>query len=265
MFGMEQEMLDSYRWGNHTGMNMTPRNPQDLAGLSATNTVPVPGGGAHSCVYPGGHNGINNVRFIVETDPTALDPLHFLIVLQFNPWHLTMAQWAASRAHINNQNQATWLAPTITLFNLAQLFFVTQSKVVGAATATSPFDGVPHVNRSRVRLLWHMAYWDGPLTGLAQFEGQHCWFAVPEPDTAERGALLYPLDESEWLNEKKKHQRFQRFVGRHTDYDALGKRSIGDVLPSEAWPHFFEEQTGAVQDARGSDYIRRPAIAWFSI
>jgi len=258
-------MLDSYRWGNHTGMNMTPRNPQDIAGLSATNTIPLQGGMAHACVFPGGHNGINNVRFIVETDPLPTDPLHFLIVLPFNPWHLTMAQWAASRAGINNNNQATWLAPTVTLFNLSQLFFVAQSIAVNTAKSLPPFDGVPQVDRARVRLLWHVAYWDGPLSGLAVFEEQRCWFKVADPDAAERGALLYPLDEGEWLREREKHQRFQRFVGRHTDYDALGRRDIGDVLPSEAWPHFFEEKVGAVPDNDGSAYTRRPAIAWFKI
>lgn len=257
-------MFDSYRWGNHTAMNMTPRNPQDLAGLSATNTVPVQGAGGHACVFPNGHTGINNVQFIVETDPTPLDPLHFLIVLPFNPWHLTMAQWAASRANINNNNPTTWLAPTATLFNLSQLYFAVAATAASSLSAAPMLDRVPHVSRGRVRLLWHVDYWDGPISGLALFESRHCWFEVADRDGVERRALLYPLDDSEWTQEREKHLLFRRLVGRHTDYDAYGRRAVGDVLPSEAWTGFFDAQLDADRPGKTIYTDRRP-IASFDI
>jgi len=257
-------MYDSYRWGNHTALNMTPRNPQDLTGLSATNTVPVQVGNAHACTFPGGHAALNNISIQIETDPTPLDPLHFLIVLPFFPWRLTMAQWAASRANVNNGNPATWLPPTTALYNLSQLFFVTVGRAAPAA-AEPPFAGVPQVRRARVQLLWHVDYQDGPLSGVALFEGRYHWFAVANAQAEVRAALLYPLDADEWQTELEEHRRFQRFVGRHTDYDALGRRKVGDVLPTEAWPRFFDEPGTASRGGNERAYTARSAIAWFEI
>jgi hypothetical protein len=88
--------MASYRRGNYTATNMTPRLT-DLAGLSATNTVPV----VRACAFDGGRPGIEVAGhgFITTDDPTGEDALHFLITPAAG-WLLTLAQWAAGRVGI---------------------------------------------------------------------------------------------------------------------------------------------------------------------
>lgn len=57
-----------------------------------------------------------------------------------------------------------------------------------------------------VRLLWHTDYWDGPLAGLAHYNGRAYWFEVEAFDwdepPAERRYLLYSLTDGELAEER---------------------------------------------------------------
>ena len=37
---------------------------------------------------------------------------------------------------------------------------------------------VPQVPRDAVRLLWHSDFWDGPKSGMLEFDGKRCWFQI---------------------------------------------------------------------------------------
>lgn len=114
-----------------------------------------------------------------------------------------------------------------------------------------------------VRLLWHADYWDGPLAGLARYNGQDYWFEVEAFDwddpPAERRYLLYSLTEEELAEEREWHHRFQEHVGTHTDYDARGHRDHAAVKPRSEWSKFYDEY----EKRSKPDYTMRAPVGWF--
>ncbi len=40
-------------------------------------------------------------------------------------------------------------------------------------------EGYPAL-KARVRLLWDSGWWDGPIDGMAEFEGEPVWFCLAE-------------------------------------------------------------------------------------
>jgi len=41
---------------------------------------------------------------------------------------------------------------------------------------------LPQINERELRILWHVDWWDGALTGLLEYRGQKCWFHFHHED-----------------------------------------------------------------------------------
>lgn len=89
-----------------------------------------------------------------------------------------------------------------------------------------------------VKLLYHSNYWDGPLSGVCEYQGKRYWFDClnedettvdedGEPCFARRRYGIYELTEEEWEEQDVWHRLFETYVGTHTNYNEQGERTIG--------------------------------------
>lgn len=97
-------------------------------------------------------------------------------------------------------------------------------------------NGIPHIPKSAVRMLWHHAYWDGPISGACVFDDERLWFSCYDENHGDekkwyRKFVLLRLSDEQWKEIDLRHARFQDYVGTHTDYDENGKRLFGDLKP----------------------------------
>lgn len=115
------------------------------------------------------------------------------------------------------------------------------------------------------RLLYHMNYWDGPLSGVMLWQGERVYFncikefTIITPWTKEeikdweesckennrnpvdygdyedyniiRVYAAYRLDNEVMESIDFNHNRFRNYVGTHTDYDENGNRGMGARIP----------------------------------
>jgi hypothetical protein len=124
-----------------------------------------------------------------------------------------------------------------------------------------PYVHLPRIERGEIRLLWHHAFWDGPLSGLCLYQGRKCWFercAEGDEEGADgfyRRFLLLELSPEQLADEERWHELFRQKVGTHTDHD----EARGAVRPRETWREFYDEYA-----RRGPvDYSANPAVGWF--
>jgi hypothetical protein len=245
----------SYRFGALTGQNMTPRPVKDVQGLSATETVPA----SKACVFKTGRDGIGLAGFVTTDDPTddPPDPLHFLITLKSDTWAITFEQWIEARAKIDNTKPETFPAPTKALLAISEKFSLEREAAwVGAIKSG------PKIDRKDVRILWHCGYWDGPLSGIALYQGQKYWFRVIDRDAEPRAAALQSLTREQLQFEENRHTLFQQHVGTHTDYDSSGKRNVGALRPKSEWQKYY---TTVPATAQQPTYEGNPIIGWFEL
>jgi len=127
-----------------------------------------------------------------------------------------------------------------------------------------------------VRLKWHIDYWDGPISGIAEFDNRLSYFSQCDsrvkidPDSGEiarelpgrwrRRFLLYELTEEELNEELHWHQLFQESVGTHTDYDESGNRNLDGVRDDPAKRDAFYK---AYQQRPPTDFSNNKIIGWF--
>lgn len=105
---------------------------------------------------------------------------------------------------------------------------------------------------SEVRLIWHSDFYDGPLSGLAEWQGQRYWFKR-EYDSDE--LRLYALTPDELAHEEAVHEAFRTHVGTHCDYDG-GQRAVGEgIQPRAEWMKFYDDPRWR----RERRYDERPA------
>jgi hypothetical protein len=252
--------MPSYRFGNHTAMNMTPRPDKDETGLSATDTTPV----GRACVFANGQTGIAEAGsgFVTTADPTEADPLHFLITLA-GAWNMIMAAWANGRAAIKQEDRKTWPAPTGSLFDISELYETSDEGLSQLPAGPSgTMDKALRVNANDVQILWHTDYWDGPLAGIAVYQGQKLWFQVIDREAEPRVAILHSLTGDQLQFEEDRHRSFQQHVGGHTDYDSSGKRTVCTLQPPSQWAQFYSAATAA---AKRRSYETNPIIGCFEL
>jgi hypothetical protein len=71
-----------------------------------------------------------------------------------------------------------------------------------------------------LKMLWHSNYWDGPLSGMAKYNGEDVWFeCCNEDDFGDRLFALYRLSEEDHKELFRQHELFQHHVGFHGDHD----------------------------------------------
>lgn len=110
---------------------------------------------------------------------------------------------------------------------------------------------------SKIELIYHSNYWDGPLSGVCKFQGHRYWFDCVHDyhDTKDDGERLdqriygiYRITDSEWQEEDYWHGLFEKYVGTHTSY-VDGKRS-GKVGPSKDHSKFYDASKEAWKSGR---------------
>ena len=94
-------------------------------------------------------------------------------------------------------------------------------------------------------MLWHANYYDGPLSGLAEYKGKKVWFDCIEDEHCNlfnmRTFGLYEMSEEELKDEEYWHQLFCDNVGRHSNY-VNGKREEDTAdYTSESIDFFYKE------------------------
>lgn len=109
-----------------------------------------------------------------------------------------------------------------------------------------------------VKKLWHHGYWDGPTSGICEVNGQKCWFELIEEwhdkhddyDDDDfsppwyRRYLVHKLTEEQFSEIEKRHNKFRRMVGSHTDYDESGHRGTfhyNETINAETVAQFYAE------------------------
>src|SRR5258706_13714445 len=83
-----------------------------------------------------------------------------------------------------------------------------------------------------VRLVTISNWFDGPLAGLAAYEGRTHWYEGRDPLSDDEGNaweyVLYVLSASELTHELDRHEAFRQLVGTHWDLDDDGQRRGGE-------------------------------------
>lgn len=128
------------------------------------------------------------------------------------------------------------------------------------------------ITRADVTYLYHLAYWDGPLSGACLWRGERFRFECvadelvptggrdedgdPEYDSV-RTFHLVRLTPEEWAAEDERHALFREHVGTHTDYDPVTqRRAVGAVKPEAEWAKFYDRYP-----PRQIDTITREPVA----
>ena len=80
-----------------------------------------------------------------------------------------------------------------------------------------------------LEMLWHRGYYDGPLSGMALYNGQFVWFDCAAwggwgdsddlcPDYGSRTYNVYEISDKDLKTQFDIHERFEKYVGKHTNY-----------------------------------------------
>ena len=123
------------------------------------------------------------------------------------------------------------------------------------------------------RVLYHLNYWDGALSGVCLWNGKKCYFNTIHEDTwsymeewsdwekyciendinihisdDNDGEILYYTDrifavyeapEEEMNIIQENHDLFRKYVGTHTDYNENGYKGCGDLRPYSEHGKFY--------------------------
>jgi hypothetical protein len=123
----------------------------------------------------------------------------------------------------------------------------------------------PQIQREAVRYLWYSDFWDGPMSGMALYNGQPYWFEMVEENEEDHGFYrrfgLFELSPEEIEAETRWHNLFREKVGDHTTFKADGKVLQGELKSREMWTEFYE----AYQKRPKPDYLNHPVIGWFEL
>lgn len=152
-----------------------------------------------------------------------------------------------------------------------------------------------HVDLSgRIRMLWHSDYWDGPLSGYVQLDGDDgfwvdciadMWDMRPDDcDTSCTGEdggkgcpeykgdrrcrvyLVYVLDDEQRRIRLANHALFREHVGVHTDYDDCGRRPVGvGVKPSSGHHAYYRADLEVPPPLRDSQIVGFTTRLWSKV
>lgn len=115
-----------------------------------------------------------------------------------------------------------------------------------------------------VRLLFHTDWWDGPLTGLAEYQGREyffdaVWDEAADDRTYPRRLLLRTITDAEIAEEWRVHRPFEHLVGTHCcAHDGVTER----VMRSQSDQKKFFEMFPPTGE---KPYADRPVIGAFTV
>lgn len=114
-----------------------------------------------------------------------------------------------------------------------------------------------------VTVRFHLAYWDGPRTGLASYQGQHVfWRLIENQHSRPHGRTryaVYPLTKAEAEVLLHNHMLFELYVGTHTSYTNW-HRAVGRVHPQVHWNDFYAAKRDTVDELA---ITARPSLGYF--
>ena len=94
-------------------------------------------------------------------------------------------------------------------------------------------------------MLWHSDYYDGPLSGLAEYKGEKVWFQCSEWEDENlfnmRIFNLHELSKEELEEEERWHQFFCDNVGKHCNYVDGGREEDGANYTQESFDLYYKE------------------------
>jgi hypothetical protein len=111
-------------------------------------------------------------------------------------------------------------------------------RIAGSLTA------IPRVGRGEVNYLWVSEVWDGPLSGMLEWNGANYWFEMfaenesENPTWSRRFAVLRLTGEL-MEGALERHANFQRYVGTH--YDCGESVEPKGLKPPENWHKFYDK------------------------
>ena len=115
-----------------------------------------------------------------------------------------------------------------------------------------------------VRLLFHHDWWDGPISGLAEWQGREHWYQATWDAEADdwahpRTFVLRRLSDEEIAEEWRVHRAFEAYVGTiHCNHDGAAERV---QRPQSEWPKFYE----AFPVHAREHFEDRPEVGTFTI
>lgn len=131
--------------------------------------------------------------------------------------------------------------------------------------AGKPGDTAPRVPRDRVRLMWTFDFYDGPVSGLAELDGEMLWFCLAEEaEEAEltewyRRFWLVRLSSDELTRLQRCARDFEAHVGTH--WSGEGDGAAGHRRPESEHRKFYDKwPTGERGPAGLADC---EVLAWF--
>jgi hypothetical protein len=123
------------------------------------------------------------------------------------------------------------------------------------------------VDPADVRFLWHLAYWDGPLSGICQYRDRPHYFCTADQEEATidqrpRPYFLVELRVDQVEELRRQHEVFRRYVGTHTDYLTDGSPSSGIVRRRNLWSRFYDQsKTWAAIDLSDNRVVGKFAMS----
>jgi len=91
------------------------------------------------------------------------------------------------------------------------------------------------------RVMYHLNYWDGPISGICLWNGDHQYFECENIDDFPRIYVVYDTPRNIIIEINKRHDLFQKYVGTHTDYDINGLRHY-NLRPSHLHSQFYDKK-----------------------
>lgn len=132
-------------------------------------------------------------------------------------------------------------------------------------TGPGGLDLAEQIERSHVRLVWASEYWDGPKSGILDFNGESCWFIVigenEHDDGWYRRFAILRLSSAQFSDETRWHELFRRCVGKHMDYYHDEQPPNVALEPRERWAEFYD----AYQRRILPDYSSNEVLGWFEM
>jgi hypothetical protein len=116
----------------------------------------------------------------------------------------------------------------------------------------------------KIYMLWHSNYYDGPLSGMALYEGKKVWFECDEWEHDNlyhmRTFNLYELSEEEIAEEEYWHELFRKHVGWHSDYGDRYAQCGAEGTSDGNWDAFYKK---AEKERPKRDYSKNKCLGTF--
>jgi len=72
--------------------------------------------------------------------------------------------------------------------------------------------------KTEIVMLWHQGFYDGPLNGVAEYQGRKVWFQLVDYEEDHWFYDIYELSDDDIKVLIERHELFQTLVGFHTDH-----------------------------------------------